>query len=90
MVEPWVFHDEILSRNAFGWIEILMDDGFDPIILMGNSTKSGQAMHEMFLDSKESLFKVYLGSELVSINENEFRPHEIQSWLGLIKMLRSN
>jgi len=47
-------------------------------------------MHEMFSDSKESLFKVYFGSELVPINENGFKPHEIKSWLGLIKMLKSD
>jgi hypothetical protein len=29
MVQPWVFHDKCLPRNAFGQIDILMDDGFD-------------------------------------------------------------
>ena len=54
---------------------------------MGNSTRSGQAMHEMFLGSKESLFGVYFGSGLVPINEYRFGPHGVQSWLELIKML---
>ena len=31
MVHPWVFHDEFLSRDAFSQIDVLMDDGFDPI-----------------------------------------------------------
>jgi len=53
----------------------------------GNSVKLGHAMHEMFLDSKESFFEVYFGSDLVSINEYGFGSHEVQSWLGLIKML---
>jgi hypothetical protein len=47
-------------------------------------------MHEMFLGSKESLFGVYFGSGLVPINEYGFGPQEVQSWLGLIKMLGSN
>jgi predicted Zn-dependent protease with MMP-like domain len=87
MVQPWVFHDESLSRDVFGQIEVLIDDVFDPIILMGNSTRSGQVMHEMFLGSKESLFGVYFGSGLVPINEYRFGPHGVQSWLELIKML---
>jgi len=40
-----------------------------------------------FLDSKESFFEVYFGSDLVSINEYGFESHKVQSWLGLIKML---
>jgi hypothetical protein len=47
-------------------------------------------MHEMFLGSKESLFGVYFGSGLVPINEYGFGPQEVQSWLGLIKMLGSD
>jgi hypothetical protein len=47
-------------------------------------------MYEMFLGIKESLFRVYFGSDLVSINEHGFGPHRIQNWLGLIKMLESN
>jgi len=43
----------------------------------------------MFFGSKESLFEVYFGFDLVPINEYEFGPHEIQSWIGLIKILRS-
>jgi len=48
MVQPWVFHDGSLPRDTFGQIEVLMDDGFDPILLVGNSTRSGQAMHDIF------------------------------------------
>ena len=36
MVQPWVFHDEFLLRNAFDQIEVLMDDGFNPIVLVSN------------------------------------------------------
>jgi hypothetical protein len=49
-----------------------MDDGFDPILLVGNSTRSGHSMHEMFLGSKESLFGVYFASSLVPIHGNRF------------------
>jgi hypothetical protein len=64
-----------------------MDDGFGPILLVGNSARSGQTMHKMFLGSKESLFEVYFGSSLVPINEYKFGPQGVQSWLGLVKML---
>jgi hypothetical protein len=66
-----------------------MDDGFGPIFLVDNSARWGQAIHGKFLGSKESLFGVYFGSGLVPINEYGFGPHEVQSWLGLIKMLGS-
>ena len=36
MVQPWVFHDGFLPRDAFGQIKVLMDDGFDPILLVGS------------------------------------------------------
>jgi len=49
-----------------------MDDGFDSILLVGNSTRSGHSMHELFLGSKESLFGVYFTSSLVSIHGNRF------------------
>jgi len=41
---PWVFHDGFLPMNAFGQIEILMDDGLDPILLVSNSAILGQAI----------------------------------------------
>jgi hypothetical protein len=44
-------------------------------------------MHEMFLGSKESLFRVYFVSGLVTINEYRLGPRGVQSWLVLIKML---
>jgi len=55
-----------------------------------NLATSGQAIHEMFLDSNEILFGVYFRSGLVPINEYRFRSHGVQSWLGLIKMLGSD
>jgi hypothetical protein len=67
-----------------------MDEGFRSILLLGNSTRSGHAMHVMFFSSKESLFGVYFGSGLVPINEYGFGSYGVQSWLGLIKMLGSN
>jgi hypothetical protein len=75
MVQTWVFHDGFLPRDSFGYIEVLMDDGFSPNLLVGNLVKSRQAMHGMFLGNKESLFGVYFESHLVPINEYEFRPH---------------
>jgi len=87
MVQPWIFYDRSLPRDAFSQIEVLIDDEFDLILLMGDSIRLGQAMHEMFLDSKESLFGVYFGSGLVTINEYRFGPRGVQSWLELIKML---
>ena len=56
-----------------------MDDKFGPILFVGNSSKSGQAMHKMCWDSKESVFGVYFWSDLVPINEYEFGPQEVQS-----------
>jgi hypothetical protein len=47
-------------------------------------------MHEIFLGSKESLFRVYFGCGLVPINEYWFGLHGVQSWLELIKMLGSD
>jgi hypothetical protein len=66
-----------------------MEDGFGLIFLVDSSARWGQSIHGMFLGSKESLFRVYFGSSLVPINEYGFRPHEVQSWLRLIKMLGS-
>ena len=63
------FHDGFLHRDAFGQIEVLMDDGFGLIFLVSSSARSGEAMYEMFLGSKESLFGVYFRYDLVPINE---------------------
>jgi hypothetical protein len=90
MVQPWVFHDGSLPRDAFSQIEVFMDDGFCPIFLVGNSTNQDRVIHDMFLGSRESLLGVYFGSSLVFINECGFGPYEVQSWLGLIKMLGSD
>jgi len=40
MVQPWFFHDGFLPMDVFGQIDVLMDDGFNPILLVGNSTIS--------------------------------------------------
>jgi hypothetical protein len=74
--------------DVFGQIDVLMDDGFNPILLVGNSTISWQAIHGIFIGSKESLFRVYFRSGLVLLNEYRFKPHEVQSWLGLINHIR--
>jgi hypothetical protein len=58
MVQPWVFHDGFLPRDAFDQIEVLMDDRFNPILLVGSLAKCGQAMHEIYLGCKESSFGV--------------------------------
>jgi len=77
MVRPWVFHNRVLLRGAFGQIEVLMDDGFNPILLVSNLATLGQTMYEMFLGSKNSLFGVYFWSDLVPINKHEFGPHVV-------------
>ena len=89
MVQPWVFYDEFLPRDAFSQIEVLMDDGFDPILLMGNSARSGQVMHGMFWAAKKVYLECILGL-IWSLLMNDFGSLEVQSWLGLIKMLGSN
>jgi hypothetical protein len=52
MVQPWVFHCGFLHGDAFGQIEVLMDDGFDSILLVGSSAKSGQTILKMILGNK--------------------------------------
>jgi hypothetical protein len=37
IVQSWAFHDKFLPRDAFGQIEVLMNDGFDLILLVGHS-----------------------------------------------------
>jgi hypothetical protein len=51
--------------------------GFNPILLVSNLATFGQTMYEMFLGSKNSLFGVYFGSDLVPINEHEFGLHVV-------------
>jgi len=82
MVQPWIFHYGFLPRNAFSQIEVLMDDGFNSILLVGNSARSGQVIHEIFLDSKESFFLVYFEFDLTPINEYGFRPQRSKVGLG--------
>jgi hypothetical protein len=67
-----------------------MDDRFDQILLVGNLARSRQAMHWIFSGSKDNLFGIYFRYDLVPINEHGFGPHRVQSWLRLIKMLRSD
>jgi len=40
IVQSWDFHDRSLPRDAFGQIEVLMNDGFDLILLVGHSARS--------------------------------------------------
>ena len=54
-----------------------MDDEFNPILLIGNLTRSGQVMYDIFLGSKESLFGVYFRYGFVPINEYRFRPRGV-------------
>jgi len=42
--------------DVFGHIDVLINDRYDPILLVGNSARSGQAMHDSVLAVK----KVYL------------------------------
>ena len=65
------------------------NDRFDPISLMVHSAKSCYSIYGFDLGSKIGLLGACIRSDLSYINEYEFRPHEVQSWLGLIKMLRS-
>ena len=67
----------------------MYDDGFSPISLKVHAAKSGQPMHGSTFGNKIGLLGAYIRSDLGYINEYEFGPHEIQSWLGLIKMLGS-
>jgi hypothetical protein len=64
------------------------DDGFSPIFFMVHSAKSGQPMYGFDLGSKVSLLGTCIRSDLSYINEYRFVPHRVQSWLGLIKILK--
>ena len=50
------FHDGFLLRDIFGQIDVLINDRYDLILLVGNSARSRQVMHDKFLAAK----KVYL------------------------------
>jgi len=39
MVQPWVFHEGFSHKDSFSQIEVLMDDWFNPILLVGNSVR---------------------------------------------------
>jgi hypothetical protein len=80
-------HDRFLAWNSFSQHWFMHDDGFGPIFFMVYSAKSGQPMYGSDLDSKVGLLGACIRSDLSYINEYEFGSHEIQSWLGLIKLL---
>ena len=80
-------YDEFLAWDSFGQPWFVHDDGFSQITLMVHSTKSGQPMYGSDLDSKVSLLGACIRSDLSYINKYGFEPHEVQSWLGQIKML---
>jgi hypothetical protein len=61
MVQPWVFHDEVLPRDAFDQIEVLIHDWFSPILLVVNSAKSIQVMHGIFLAAEKAYLECILG-----------------------------
>ena len=57
------------------------DDGFNPISLMVHSTKSGKPMYGSDLGRKIRLLGACITSYLGYMNEYEFGPHGVQSWL---------
>jgi hypothetical protein len=67
----------------------MYDKGFDlrPSIL--HSARFEQPMYRLNLGNKVGLLGACIKSNLDHVNVYEFWPHEIQSWLRLIKMLRS-
>ena len=67
----------------------MCDDEFGPISLMVHLAQSSHPIYESNLGNKVGLLEASIMSDLSYINEYEFGPHEIQSWLGLIKMLGS-
>jgi hypothetical protein len=67
----------------------VLDDGSSLVSLMVHSTKSGQSMYEFDLSSKVGLLGVCIGFNFGYINKYKFGSYKIQSWLELIKMLRS-
>jgi len=56
---------------------------------MLHSTRFEQPVHGADLGNKVSLLRVCIKSNLGHVNEYKFGPHGIQSWLGLIRVLRS-
>lgn len=82
-------HDEFLAWNSFSQPWFMHNDGFGLISLMVYLAKSSQLTCGSDLSSKIGLLGACIKSNLSYINEYEFRPQWVQTWLGLIKMLGS-
>lgn len=55
-VHPWTF------RDTYGQIDVFMDDGFSLILFIGNFSKLGHSMHEMFFWQQRKLILVLFNS----------------------------
>jgi len=56
------FNLVVFMMGLYLWMHLfLMDNGFNPILLVGNLARSGQAMHEIFLATKKVYLKCILG-----------------------------
>jgi len=82
-------HDGFLEWDSFTQPWFMPDDRFSSISLMVHSAKSGQPMYGSNLGSRVNLLGACIRFDFGCINEYEFWTHGIQSWLELIKMLRS-
>jgi hypothetical protein len=79
----------VLGWDSFSQPWFVHDDEVGPISLMVHSSKSGQPMYGSNLGSKVGLLELVSGLIWVNINEYGFGSYEIQSYPGLIKILRS-
>jgi len=59
----------------------MYDDEFGPISLMVHLAKLGQPMYGSNLGNKVGLLEACIRSDLSYINEYEFGPHGVQSWI---------
>jgi hypothetical protein len=82
-------HDEFLAWNSFSQPWFMHNDGIGLISLMVYLAKSSQLTCGSDLSSKIGLLRACIRSDLSYINEYEFRPQGVQTWLRLIKMLGS-
>jgi hypothetical protein len=78
-----------LAWDSFSQPCFVHDDGFGPISLVIHSAKLGQPMYGFDLGKNVGLLGACIRSNSGSINEYEFGPLGVQSWLGLINMLGS-
>jgi hypothetical protein len=79
-----------LAWDSFSQLCFVHNDEFGSISLMVHSTKSGQSMYGPDFDIKVKLLGACIRFDLGYINEYVFGPHGVESWLELIKMLRSH